>query len=280
MGYKEQEEKIMKRNLKTLVMGLCFMVFTLVSPWVHAQDEPSGKSKWEFHVIPYFWLAGLDGDVAVKGIKSEVDFKFRDIWKNLDYGGEVHIEAWKGRWGVFLDPTYLKLSADGQGINPTVGVIDADIDLKEWLIEFGGFYRFGRWTLGKDEGTVLSLDALGGGRYWYLKSKLNVNLPLASFSLGVDKSKDWVDPFVGARLRADLTKNLSLVVRGDVGGFGVGSDFTWNTSAIFGYQFSKTISAWLGYRVLGVDYESGSGFSKFKYDVIMHGPIVGLGFSF
>lgn len=31
---------------------------------------------------------------------------------------------------------------------------------------------------------------------------------------------------------------------------------------------------------MGVDYENGSGSSKFEYDVTMSGPIVGLGFSF
>jgi hypothetical protein len=277
---KKVEEKTMTKIPKTLAIGLCFMAFTLVSPWVNAEDESSSKNKWEFHVIPYFWLASLDGDVTVKGIKSSVNFSGSDVLNMLDYGGEVHMEAWKGKWGFFLDPTFLKLSADGRANIPLVGGIDVDVDLKEWLVEFGGLYTLGRWPLGTDGGKKLSLDVLGGGRYWYMKGKLNADIPLLGFSKKVEKSKDWIDPIVGARLQADLTKKLSLAVRGDIGGFSVGSDFTWNASAILGYHFSQTVSAWLGYRVLGVDYESGSGFSKFKYDVIMHGPIVGLGFSF
>lgn len=270
----------MTKILKTLGMGLCFIVFTLVSPWAHAEDVSSGKSTWEFHVIPYFWLASLDGDVTVKGIESSVNLSGSDLLDMLDYGGEVHVEAWKGRWGIFLDPTFLKLSDDGRANTPTVGRIDVDVDLKEWLVEFGGLYTLGSWPLGTDEGRALSLDVLGGGRYWYLKGKLSADVPLLGLSRRVEESKDWIDPIVGARLRADLTKKLSLAVRGDIGGFSVGSNFTWNVSAIFGYQFSRTISAWLGYRCLGVDYESGSGSSKFKYDVIMQGPIVGLGFHF
>jgi hypothetical protein len=113
-----------------------------------------------------------------------------------------------------------------------------------------------------------------------MKGKLDVDIPLLGLSRRVEKSKDWIDPIIGARFRADLSKKFSLAVRGDIGGFSVGSDFTWNASAILGYHFSQTVSAWLGYRALGVDYESGSGFSKFKYDVIMQGPIVGLGFHF
>ena len=51
-------------------------------------------------------------------------------------------------------------------------------------------------------------------------------------------------------------------------------------SAIFGYHFSPMVSAWLGYRILGIDYEDGHGPDKFKYDVTMQGPIVGIGFRF
>ena len=269
----------MTKILKTLAMGLCFIVFTLVSPWAHAEDLSSGKSTWEFHVIPYFWLASLDGDVTVKGIKSSVSLSASDLFDMLDYGGEVHVEAWKGRWGIFLDPTFLKLSDDGHA-NTGVGRIDVDVDLKEWLVEFGGLYTLGRWPLGTDGGRALALDVLGGGRYWYMKSKLNADVPLLGLSRRVEMSEDWIDPIMGARLRADLTKKLSLAVRGDIGGFSVGSDFTWNASAILGYHFSRTVSAWLGYRGLGVDYESGSGTSKFKYDAIMQGPIIGLGFRF
>ena len=270
----------MVKILRMLTMGLLLMVFTLVGPLAYAQSASSGDSKWEFHIIPYFWMAGIDGDVTVKGVKSDVDLKFSDIWENLDFGGQVHVEAWKGRWGIFLDSTYLKLSDDAQAVRPILGPIDADIGVEEWLVEFGGFYRFGKWPFGKDEGRLLSLDALGGGRYFYLKSKLDAAVPLVGLRRKVEESKDWIDPFLGARLRADLTKRLSIVVRGDIGGFGVGSDFTWNTSALFGYSFSDLIRLWVGYRILGVDYESGSGSGKFMYDATMSGPILGLAFSF
>ncbi|MDH4268512.1 MAG: hypothetical protein OEW45_23060 [Deltaproteobacteria bacterium] len=265
---------------KIIVTGLFLIFLALFSPLAYGQDSSSGESKWEFVVIPYFWLASLDGDVTVKGIKSSVSLSGSDLLDMLDYGGEVHVEAWKGRWGIFLDPTFLKLSDDGRVDRPLVGRIDVGVDLKEWLVEFGGLYTLGRWPLGTNGGKAVSFDVLGGGRYWYLKGKLNGDVPLFGLSRRVEQSKDWIDPIVGARLRADLSKKLCLAVRGDIGGFSVGSDFTWNASAIFGYQFSQTVSAWLRYRGLGVDYESGSGFSKFKYDVIMQGPIVGLGFRF
>ncbi len=127
---------------------------------------------------------------------------------------------------------------------------------------------------------MVSLGVLGGGRYWYMKTKLDLEVPLAGFAGKVEKSKDWIDPFIGLRLSADLTKRFSLGLRGDLGGFGVGSEFSWNAVGVLGYSVSRVVSLWLGYRALGLDYESGSGFNKIKTDAIMHGPIVGVGFYF
>ena len=94
----------------------------------------------------------------------------------------------------------------------------------------------------------------------------------------VDKRQDWVDPIVGGRVFLDLTDNLSLVLRGDIGGFGVGSDFTWNVAGLLLYDFDlfgKDASVVAGYRVLDQDFEDGSGANKFAYDVTTHGPILG-----
>jgi hypothetical protein len=35
----------------------------------------------------------------------------------------------------------------------------------------------------------------------------------------VDRTVDWLEPFVGARLRLALFETLAFVVRGDVGGW-------------------------------------------------------------
>ena len=66
----------------------------------------------------------------------------------------------------------------------------------------------------------------------------------------------------------------------DVGGFGAGSDLTWQAYPYLNWRFAKWGSAQLGYRWLGTDYETGSGGSKFRYDAIVQGPQIGLTFHF
>ena len=79
---------------------------------------------------------------------------------------------------------------------------------------------------------------------------------------------------LGARYVWALTEKLNLMARGDIG-FG-GSDFTWNLAGLFEFQPWKHVSFLAGYRYMSVDYEDGAGPDLFKYDVDMHGPLLGL----
>jgi hypothetical protein len=63
------------------------------------------------------------------------------------------------------------------------------------------------------------------------------------------------------------------------GGFGAGSEFTWNLVGLLGYDFhigSAASRAFLGGRALYQDVDSGS----FEWDVTQYGPLPGLGFYF
>ncbi len=77
-----------------------------------------------------------------------------------------------------------------------------------------------------------------------------------------------------------MAPGQELLLRGDVGGFDVGSQFSWNVLATYSWQigvhYGVTYSGLLGYRALSVDFEKGSGANKYDYDVIQHGPLLGL----
>ncbi len=59
---------------------------------------------------------------------------------------------------------------------------------------------------------------------------------------------------------------------GDVGGFGVSSDLTWQAYGGLGFQLNDWFSAQAGYRYLLEDFDDGS----FVYDVALHGPLIGV----
>ena len=81
-------------------------------------------------------------------------------------------------------------------------------------------------------------------------------------------------------MRHQFAPNLNLVVSGDVGGFSVGSQFSWQALAALNYDFyvrnNVTWSGMIGYKALYVDYSRGAGLTRYEYDMNMHGPIFGV----
>lgn len=69
-----------------------------------------------------------------------------------------------------------------------------------------------------------------------------------------------------------------LSLRGDIGGFGVGSDLAWQVHGKAGYRFSELFGLDLAYRVISMDYEKGD--PGFVYDMRIFGPELGLVFHF
>jgi len=274
----------MKKETVNVVLALVLVVFTSWSMANGQAAQPSKGgaasegSKWEFTLTPYMWAPTIDSKVTVGGYDAETTTTFSDIWRNLNAAGMLHFEARKEKVGFFLDPMYMKLRADGtfkRRRDPNVPAIPRDLTLtyEQWIVEFGGFYQVGKRPVGQSKRQWMTLDILGGGRYWWVRADLDT-----STVINPTRTNQWVDPIIGARFTADLTSKLIFNIRGDIGGFGVGSDFTWNGIAVFGYRFSDRITGLLGYRALYIDYKNGSGGAR--YEETIHGPIMGLAFVF
>jgi hypothetical protein len=64
------------------------------------------------------------------------------------------------------------------------------------------------------------------------------------------------------------------------GGFGAGSEFTWQAIGGYGFAFGTyngiTFAGVIGYRALSVDYAQGEGRQRYEFDMIQHGPILGI----
>ena len=81
---------------------------------------------------------------------------------------------------------------------------------------------------------------------------------------------------IAARGILRLNDRLTLTAYGDVGGFGVGSELTWQVFATLDYQVTPSISVSGGFRWIHIDYEKGS--SDISLD--MAGPIIGASIRF
>ena len=87
---------------KILAMGIFMLVIGLVCPMAYGEGpNKTDSDEWRFSITPYLWAVGLNGDMTVKGVDSDVDVSFGDILTNLDIALEAHFEVWRGNWGAF-----------------------------------------------------------------------------------------------------------------------------------------------------------------------------------
>jgi hypothetical protein len=221
---------------------------------------------WSFSIAPYFWMAGMSGDIAEFGAPPvNVDVKFTDILKSLDFSMMTLAEARYDRFSVFSDFLFLKISPET--VTP-FGVVANTVQLGSKTLEFTAM---GGYALIDTPGG--RLDVVGGARVWWVENTL-------SFQGGVlngvwrRSSQTWVDAMGGLRGRANLTDRFYLT--GWALGGGGSSDSAWDLMGGVGYEISDRFSAVLGYRAMGVDYQDG----PFVFDVTMQGPVLGAVFRF
>ena len=91
-----------------------FLIIALFCTLVSTQAVEAASEEWEFTLSFFPFLAGIDGEVTVKGSKSSVDVGFSDLLDVLDFGLGAHFEVKKGKFGFFFEPTYMKLSVEEQ----------------------------------------------------------------------------------------------------------------------------------------------------------------------
>lgn len=76
-----------------------------------------------------------------------------------------------------------------------------------------------------------------------------------SLSQTVGRLDDWFDPYIGLRGRVNFSERFYATIKGDVGGFGVGSKISWTAEGGLGFQLTPRLFTEIGYRAWGVDYE-------------------------
>jgi hypothetical protein len=257
-----------------------------------ARPEEVAARQWTLSFTLYGWLAGLDGTTTVKGRAADVDVNPFEVLEHLDgVPWMSYVEGRAGRFALYNDIFYAPLGVDASRVRSLDRLtLDAalGVDIEQIIVEVGAAYEIARL------GSYTALDVLAGARYWRQEVDINLALTVTVETAGLTLSRgraiaragavDWVDPLVGLRVRHQLAPGQELVLRGDIGGFGVGSEFSWNALAAYSFRIGvysgATFSGMLGYRALSVDFEKGSGVNRYDYDVVQHGPILGLTVSF
>lgn len=274
-------EENMKKNLRQLLFITFLLTVSIAWP-VYGREPMSPSDDWEIRLRPYFWMPSLDAEGTVNSLSGNVDLNFGDVMDYFDFGAMGCVEAWKGKWGLTFDGLFMNLGADGS-FEGTRGVtsFDLDIDTRLGMADFALAYRLFEKQFGKNNEQRFAFEPYGGLRYAYLRQKIDLNVTIAGVGTAgrtLGTSEDWVEPFAGGRVIWDLNEKLTLNVRGDAGGFGIGSasDLTWQIAGGVDYKISKNMIFNAGYRYVELDYSRGSGSNEFGIDLRAKGPFLGL----
>lgn len=252
-------------QIKRLLFLLLLFSITLTSV---AQESASPQKKWKILNEIYLMFPNLNGTNTMGSLpETEVDLSPSDVFSHFHFGAMIYMEIAGDKWAFTSDIAYMNLQED---VKPGTFINSGDITVKQFSWEVAGLRKLSP-----------VFDAGIGARLNNLNNKLDL---LTNNIIGggtTPRSKQvtrtWVDPVIIARVKGAAGKKFIYQFRGDLGGFGIGSDFAWQLQAYGGWQFTKKFQFTAGYRFISFDYEKGSGENYFKYDMDTFGPVIRFG---
>jgi len=266
----------MKRRLSKPCSAIMFtIVIMLCCRQGFAQSETSAPKdsvttwKWQFLLEPYILFGNMKGTIGIGNLPdAEVDEDASEIFKNLEFGAMLYFEVYSPKWAFSSDLIYMRLGSD---LEPKTVVTSGELELKQL-----------GWEVAALRKIFPILEAGIGLQLNSVKAELDINYNTAGGPQvrNGELSETWLDPMIIARLKLPLFKKLLVTVRPSIGGFGVGSDLAWQLQANASYRFSTLFQLSLGYRVISMDYETGSDSDRFHYDLDTFGPVLRFGFNF
>lgn len=250
---------------------------------------------WTFELSTPGWVPWVEGQQTVVGQSVDVQsdpFRIIDHLYKMPVMGDF--EARNEQYGFYADVLYGGESYKQSALKTTRGAtISEALGLKTQttVAEFGLVFVLGKW---RDRCKSTALDLLIGARYWHVDASLKLDLTEEVSVPGIRLEREyavaeelgvhWVDPMIGVRIRRDLGNGKKWRLRGDVAGFGAGSDFTWNLETTYEFPVCKSrfqnLHQVIGYRLLDVDYSTENTSARFDFDYFLHGPILGLSMTF
>ena len=256
---------------KSLFRSIFFLLLLFIICLHHAsaQEQTTGK-KWHFLAEPYIMFPYMDGETGIGNqLILPVEANPGDIFNKLQIGAMLFLEAQTDKWAITSDLVYMKLN---QEITPGILIHEGDVTAKQLIWEAAGLYRISR-----------CLEVGAGGRINYVQTSVDALvkvIPAGTEPISGRHHKTWFDPVLIARWKTDVKDKWLFQLRGDLGGFGVGSDFTWQLQGYVGYRFTPVFQLSAGYRFLSTEYYAGEEPKDFVFDVNEFGPVIRFGFNF
>jgi opacity protein-like surface antigen len=248
----------MKRKLGKLISAICL---TLSAPAL-ANDQ------FKFEVTPYFWYAGLEGDITVNSRSVDFEKSSSDLLNALEVAGSVRVGTEYNRFvfGMLFD--YFSLSTDEIDVEdqPQNGTLDT----KSKMTELMAGYRVDGWSDGQSFIFGVGLRNLRIENDLYLNNGDSV-----SHDEDINDAMLFVVPSVPV-----FPSKINGLRFNSVLGIGTGdSDFAYELFPQLQYQINENVTARFGYRTVGWKFKGDSNGDN-ELNISKLGLIAGIGVTF
>lgn len=244
------------------------------------------EDRWQFTVAPYIWLSTVQGRTSIGDLSANLDVGYDKLFDLLGQGDLFaamgYFQVQKGPLGAFVDFTGSTVRTEEKFRD--VGRNPIKIRSDTLTLYFALYWQL--LDLGPPQGpghVTANLDA--GFRWNQVYSKLSTYLDRPDRGVSRDTQQNWIDPVVGTSFNVGLTDRVSAYFRGDIGGFGAGSQLAWELVGVFdiylGMLGSARTDLLLGYKVYDFDFETSSKNARsVQLQQTLSGPIVGIAWKF
>lgn len=259
-----------KKKLKSYSVLVLILMGMMSSIPAFSQTWPDTSKKYQVYLEPYLFAASLSGTAGAGQLPNTfICIPASQVFSYFQIGGMLYAEVHNDRFAYTADFFYADLSQDASTKN---GILSGTLSVKQFWAELEGLYRVQPW-----------LEVGVGARINNVKDALNINVgpPVNANKYG-EKSATWVDPLIVARLKGAINNKWLLQLRADMGGFGIGSQFAWQLQPDVYFRASRLLEIGLGYRIISMDYHSGTQGTPdwFLFDMEEYGPQLRIGFNF
>jgi len=252
----------------TLLVSICCLgaMDSIAQSTQQDSTKKESEKKTHFLIEPYFLAPTMKGEIGIRNLPNiTVDANPGDIFDQLKFAAMAYVEVdYDHKFAITTDFIFMRLESD---VKPNTLVSSGTNTTKQLVFEIAGLIRLAPW-----------FEVGAGSRVLDMKAELDLNT--TNGHREESSRKTWMNPILVVRSQGVIRDRWLLQFRGDIGGFGLGSDFAWQIQANAGYQFSKLFRATIGYRVLDEDYKKGDGEERFLYDIATSGPVLRIGFTF
>jgi hypothetical protein len=233
----------------SLTFGVALLVSVFAPDAAEAQDR--GNPNWYFRLAPYLWFSNLGGSETLglppdEQVVGNLLVPVEDTV--LERSWLVRAEFGKGRWRGWLNFSRANLANPTDEIKPEDDPdqhLSGSYDLTWYTAEFFAAAQIGSFS------TENAVELYAGARY----AKHEQVLAVEDGGSGTT-SESWVDPVIGSRVFMELGRRFWTAFNTDIGGFSLGSDFTWTMGGELGIRVIEQLDITMRYNYQEVDYDN------------------------